>query len=66
MKSTDRPRVYDEEARRSKSLDGDAILDPIRQMDKVIPLVPVRFNVDLTNCLDLDLFRTRTNRRGVR
>nr|XP_029723670.1 uncharacterized protein LOC109432051 isoform X2 [Aedes albopictus] len=34
VKSTDRPRVYDEEARRSKSLDGDAILDPIRQMDK--------------------------------
>ncbi|XP_062555963.1 uncharacterized protein LOC134220820 isoform X2 [Armigeres subalbatus] len=34
VKSTDHPRVYDEEARRSKSLDGDAILDPIRQMDK--------------------------------
>ncbi|XP_065073135.1 uncharacterized protein LOC135697409 isoform X2 [Ochlerotatus camptorhynchus] len=34
VKSTERPRTYEEEARRSKSLDGDAILDPIRQMDK--------------------------------
>ncbi|XP_055615952.1 uncharacterized protein LOC129762023 isoform X2 [Toxorhynchites rutilus septentrionalis] len=34
VKSIDRPRSHDEDSRRSKSLDGDAILDPIRQMDK--------------------------------
>ncbi|KAL9693135.1 hypothetical protein quinque_012420 [Culex quinquefasciatus] len=34
IKSNERPRVHDEDARRSKSLDGDAILDPIRQLDK--------------------------------
>ncbi|XP_055596472.1 uncharacterized protein LOC129746666 isoform X2 [Uranotaenia lowii] len=34
VKSADRPRTHDEESRRSKSLDGDAILDPIRQLDK--------------------------------
>ncbi|XP_058837710.1 uncharacterized protein LOC131693684 [Topomyia yanbarensis] len=34
VKSTDQSRSQDEESRRSKSLDGDAIIDPIRQLDK--------------------------------
>ncbi|XP_055547742.1 uncharacterized protein LOC129731610 isoform X2 [Wyeomyia smithii] len=34
VKSTDQSRTHDEESRRSKSLDGEAILDPIRQLDK--------------------------------
>ncbi|XP_053698723.1 uncharacterized protein LOC128745668 [Sabethes cyaneus] len=34
VKSTDQSRTQDEDSRRSKSLDGEAILDPIRQLDK--------------------------------
>ncbi|XP_058451687.1 uncharacterized protein LOC131430584 isoform X2 [Malaya genurostris] len=34
VKSTDQSRSHDEDSRRSKSLDGDVIIDPIRQLEK--------------------------------
>uniref|UniRef100_A0A182USE5 Uncharacterized protein n=1 Tax=Anopheles merus TaxID=30066 RepID=A0A182USE5_ANOME len=48
VKSTERSS-QEEDARRSRSLDGEAILEPIRQMDKLLSLLDVTFHSPLQN-----------------